>query len=151
MTDLDGKNLLSIDSFVTELAYFEQWGRDTRNGNIFFWSSRLRTAVLGEFEEEMVIRSPCKVTKLRLEIFSNATVSPSYFALRKNGNNLIADETDDIFRIDLLAGEIGIFDFPDEEFFYEKFDKICFKWREIDAGNPAIDFQMSCFLQFEAI
>jgi len=149
LTDLDGKNILANAGFETDLAYFWQFGRDINIGNIFFWNDHLRINAISEDEAEIVCRSACRVSKIRLEIFVNATVSPSYFALRKNGNNLIADETDDVFRIDVAAGQTGIFDFPDDIFNYDALDKICMKWREIDVGNPLIDFQMSCFLQFE--
>lgn len=145
MTDLDGVNLISSGSLI-DLTYFMNWGFESRIAGQFFWSTKQRVS---EFENEMPIRSDAIVKSLRLDILSNASTLDTLFALRKNGNNVITDETNDVFQFRPTAGQTGAFTTPNE-FSYKKGDKICFKYREIEAAFTMI-FRMQCFIEFEQI
>lgn len=139
MTDIDGKNLIQGVA-LTELTYFMDWGFEARVDQQFFWSTLNR---ITDVDNRMPCRSNARVSKLRLEITSNALVTTSEFVLTKNGND------EHVF--DVGIGEIGVFTPPTGTIFsYLKDDFIDFRFREAGAFQTVI-FKMACTVQFDAI
>jgi len=148
MTDLDGKNLLGVLKEETEITMFQSWRQELRIQGQFFWSTGNK---ISETHNRMPMRSRALVSQIRLEIISNASSSPTIFAVRKSkiasaGLDSITDETLDAFQFLPSAGQTGIFTTPDT-IDYAIDDYICFKYREIDANFNMV-WKMSCQIDF---
>ena len=150
MTDLDGKNLLSIDSRLTELTYFMNYGLQTHIQGRFMWSAQSRVS---EFENRMPMRSRALVSDFTVLITANASTMPTLFSIRRSkiasvGVNVLTDETLDAVQLTQTAGQTGLFTSPDV-LQYEIDDYICFKYREIEP-NFSLECRIQCKIDFEA-
>lgn len=143
MTDLDGQNLLSVSRFEIQATMFMDTGlTPTGQHKFIFLGNRA-----SEFEEQMPMSQDCLVDQIRCEVLNNNATDISSFAVRKNGNNVNAqDPAFNLVQLDYAAAENGI-KTSGKVLSYKKEDFIC--WQFFEQEPPyTVDVRLSLRLRF---
>jgi len=143
LTDFDGANLLSVSRNETQATMFMQWGFDDLVQHKFMFLAQR----VSEFEEQMAMRSRALVDEIRCEVLNNTAIGNSSFAVRKNGDDVNAQNPlFNLVQFDYAAAENGV-KTSDKVLEYAKGDYICWQFFEAEPLYN-VDVRLSLRIRF---